>query len=226
MRVRRMERDMTNKNAEAQTLSVLLVLVLALCSMPEPRVDAQQSAKNIDGPLLQALLDLSKTRLASSMVGVIHAIDGRRAIAITSSRQIIASTNARAVESGGRYTPPAEVLFDFVAVRCGSADRINAIFNCAKIVVTSNGQPLRPLTYSAQPETFQSALGARWSAQIVTATFDAASLSDDGFTIDFTSTDGIERTWAVPAEDLDGVLFLRIDPITGATGACAARRLC
>jgi hypothetical protein len=216
---------MTKKNTEAQTLSVLLVLVLALCSTAEPRVDAQTAPNKIDGPLLQALLSLSKTRLAVSMAGAVYAVGDRLAITIMSNRQILASTNATAVESGGRYTPPDELLFDVVSVRCGSANRIDTIFNCAKVVVTSNGQPLTPLTYSAQPETFQSALGARWSAQIVTARFDAASLSG-GFTIDFTSTDGIERTWAVPAADLDGSLFLRIDPITGATSACAARGQC
>jgi hypothetical protein len=130
----------------------------------------------------------------------------------------IARTNATAVEDGGRYTPPDELLVDIVSVRCGSADRIDAIFNCTKVVVTSNGRPLTALLYAAKPETFRGALGAEWSAQVVTATFDAANLSD-GFSVDFTTDDGIGRTWTVPAADLDGNLFLRIDPISGATSA-------
>ena len=48
----------------------------------------------IEGPVLDAVLGLSKTRLSASMGPVVYALNGRLAVTILSNRAIIARNNA------------------------------------------------------------------------------------------------------------------------------------
>src|SRR5687768_2950541 len=122
-----------------------LLLIMLVCGASFP-VAAQQPAgvaataglQRIEGVLLNALFGIGKVRLSNGMVPILYQVDGRRAVTITSNRLSIARSNAEAVEKGGRYTPPNDVLVDAVIVSCGSADRIDRIFNCKRLAVSTS----------------------------------------------------------------------------------------
>ena len=215
-----------------QTRGVIVFVCIIIVALSADPGGAQtdkptQEASVIDGPLLNALLDISKTRLSGGMFGgVSKGVDGHPAVFVTSNRAVIARSNAAAIEKGARYTPPAETRVDLVAVLCGNGQRFSEIFNCTKVsVLTGDGSPIRPLLYTAQEEAFRSAFGVKWTAKIVTATYRAVDLRE-GFKVNFASDDGTEWTLDVSKTSADGNLFLAIDPTTGETSRCASRGVC
>lgn len=128
-------------------------------------------------------------------------------IHVLSNRAVIASKIIDAAASGGRFTPPAELRDDVILVKCGDHD-IGEIFQCARVALKdTNGRAVKPISYSAETNSYSNALGARWSVREVFATYPVAGLAA-GFAVDFAGTDGTEWTFLVNKfEAADGLLL-------------------
>jgi hypothetical protein len=182
-------------------------------------------APPIGAALIQTLLSLSKTRTSMTLIGISKFVGESLSLSVASNRSLIAYNNAVAVERGGRYAPPASLRADLLSIDCGDAD-LGEIFNCTRVAVkTAAGKVLRPITMRTGPQTFRNALGARWTAQTVAATYQINELTS-GFLVDYAAADGTAWTLNVSATEARRDLLLTIDPQTGEADQCATRGNC
>ena len=161
----------------------------------------------VTAPIVEQLKALAKTRHSQTLLGVSESQGDSQALYIASNRVLIAWRNATAVESGGRYTPPRDLLVDLVNIDCGDSD-LGELFECVRIAVTTpNGQRVKAVTYKAGPRSYRNALGARWVVREVQASYRAADL-EKGFSVTYASDDGSEWTFTVSAQQAANDLLL------------------
>jgi hypothetical protein len=116
---------------------------------------------------------------------------------VNTSRALIAFRAAKAGSNARIAVSPLERL-DQVVVTCGNED-LGSRFDCIKVRVLLEGRPVPPLVYRPSTNSYRNALGARWQAREVLATypFDRLSL---GFSVEYTGDDGTVWTFRVSQE--------------------------
>jgi hypothetical protein len=169
--------------------------------------NAAPAATRISDALVAGLLELAKTNTAFAFVGIPKFDGDRSMLSINSSRALIVLAHARALEKGGRYTPPSAMRADVVFIECGNED-LGERRDCARLSISApNGKRVSPIRYTAGPSSYRNALGAVWIARKVEATYRAQDLSH-GFLVTYDDGNGTEYTYDVSREAATEELLL------------------
>jgi hypothetical protein len=170
---------------------------------------AAPAAPRLSNTTIAALQELADKGPSSSYLGLSDGTGKSARITVRSSRVLIAFNTAKAKEGNGRYAPPEDVRADVVLVKCGNTDLGN-VFECAQVAVKdASGRVVKPVSYSAGPETIRNAAGTTWAVRLVQASYLVRDVVD-GFSVEYDGFTGPGRTLKATGPDVDTRLLFHV----------------
>src|SRR5687768_5566344 len=163
---------------------------------------------SISEALLAAIHAKARTANPVNFTGISDFADGRQTLHITSDRAMAAwefATNSsdRSIGDGGEY-------LDTVSINCGD-EEASQPFECIKVTVKApDGRTIKPLSYLAGTASYENLRGEQWQVREVDASYAAAELRN-GFSVEYVSADGVERTFAISDRRAADSLLLNME---------------